>query len=203
MGLSESLDDTERKSRKRERREKAVANASLSNLDINNRRKLILGEAKKTWDVGKKAFGSVVTIWDRGSFQVDKDLCEERFIVVGKWLPKGIEVVLINVYAPNTISEQKILWVNLLALKNSFACSWIIGGSFNVVRNKSERSNCVGLMNASKEFNSFIDNYKMVDLPLMGKKFTWYGPNMNESVEADLHAAGMKQVQLEVGHTSP
>ncbi|XP_040938128.1 indole-3-acetic acid-amido synthetase GH3.17-like [Gossypium hirsutum] len=35
-------------------REEAVVNASLSNSDINNRRKLILGEAKKAWDVGKK-----------------------------------------------------------------------------------------------------------------------------------------------------
>ncbi|KAA3472505.1 Mediator of RNA polymerase II transcription subunit 25 [Gossypium australe] len=126
------------------------------------RRVLCKARANMCFIQKMKAFGGVVTIWDRGSFQVDKDLCEERFIVVkGKWLAKGMEVVLIN--------KQKILWANLLALKNSFACSWIISGDFNVVRNRSERSNCVGLMNGSKEFNSFINNYKMVDLPLMGK----------------------------------
>ncbi|MBA0810964.1 hypothetical protein Gohar_002905, partial [Gossypium harknessii] len=67
--------------------------------------------------------------------------------------------------------------MNLLALKNSFACLWIIGGDFNAVRNRSERSSCIGLMNGSKEFNSFINNCKLVDFPLTGKKFTWYRPN--------------------------
>ncbi|MBA0623611.1 hypothetical protein Godav_009062, partial [Gossypium davidsonii] len=40
----------------------------------------------------------------------------------------------------------------------------------------SERSNCVGLLTGSKAFNSFIDECKVVDLPLFGKKFTWFDP---------------------------
>ncbi|MBA0867025.1 hypothetical protein Goshw_026562, partial [Gossypium schwendimanii] len=35
-------------------REEAVVNASLSDSDISNRKKLILGEAKKAWEVGKR-----------------------------------------------------------------------------------------------------------------------------------------------------
>ncbi|KAH1066062.1 hypothetical protein J1N35_031049 [Gossypium stocksii] len=71
--------------------------------------------------------------------------------------------------------------MDLLAIKNSFACPWIIGGDFNTIRNRSDRSSCVGLVNGSREFNSFIDNCKSVDLPLMGKKFTWYRPNSKRS----------------------
>lgn len=50
-----------------------------------------------------------------------------------------------------------------------------MGGDFNVVRNRSERSNCMGLLNGLKDFGRFIDKCKLVDLPLMGKNFTWYG----------------------------
>ncbi|KAB2030178.1 hypothetical protein ES319_D05G213200v1, partial [Gossypium barbadense] len=40
----------------------------------------------------------------------------------------------------------------------------------------SERSNCLRLLTGSKAFNSFIDECKVVDLPLFGKKFTWFDP---------------------------
>lgn len=46
-----------------------------------------------------------------------------------------------------------------------------------MVRNKSERSNCVGIEKRAKEFDSFINRCKLIDLPMMGRKFTWYGPN--------------------------
>ncbi|KAG4211377.1 hypothetical protein ERO13_A02G100201v2, partial [Gossypium hirsutum] len=41
----------------------------------------------------------------------------------------------------------------------------------------SERSNYVGLLISSKAFNSFIDESKVVDLPLTGKRFTWFCSN--------------------------
>lgn len=43
-----------------------------------------------------------------------------------------------------------------------------MGGDFNTIRSRSERSNCVGLLTSSKAFNSFIDECKVVDLPFTG-----------------------------------
>ncbi|MBA0866816.1 hypothetical protein Goshw_024678, partial [Gossypium schwendimanii] len=59
--------------------------------------------------------------------------------------------------------------MDLLAIKNSFASPWIIGGDFNTMRNRSDRSSCVGLVNGSREFNSFIDNCKPEDEAGRGK----------------------------------
>ncbi|KAK8368557.1 hypothetical protein V6Z11_A01G049800 [Gossypium hirsutum] len=40
---------------------------------------------------------------------------------------------------------------------------------------RSERSNCLGSEKGSREFVNFISNCNIIDLPLLGKKFTWYG----------------------------
>ncbi|TYI09618.1 hypothetical protein ES332_A09G085900v1 [Gossypium tomentosum] len=44
-----------------------------------------------------------------------------------------------------------------------------------------ERSNCVGLLRGSKDFLSFMEKCKLVDLPFLGRKFTWYGPENKKS----------------------
>ncbi|KAA3481732.1 LINE-1 reverse transcriptase isogeny [Gossypium australe] len=71
------------------------------------------------------------------------------------------------------------IWDNsFFRLKKDYCVlHWILGGDFNAIRNKSERSNCVGLLRSSKDFGSFIEKCKLVDLPLLRKKFTWYGPD--------------------------
>ncbi|TYJ13347.1 hypothetical protein E1A91_A10G045900v1 [Gossypium mustelinum] len=48
----------------------------------------------------------LLTIWDKGRFAVDVEFCGKRFIVVeGKWVNEGNETVLINIYAPNNLSD--------------------------------------------------------------------------------------------------
>ncbi|KAK5834311.1 hypothetical protein PVK06_018188 [Gossypium arboreum] len=50
--------------------------------------------------------GGLLTIWDKGSFVAEVDLCERRFVVVvGKWVAEEKEVTLVNVYAPNNFTE--------------------------------------------------------------------------------------------------
>ncbi|KAH1065180.1 hypothetical protein J1N35_030167 [Gossypium stocksii] len=69
----------------------------------------------------------------------------------------------------------------LSELRNQFASLWIVGGVFNVVRCISERSRCLGSKKGSREFDNFIHNCKLIDLPMVGKKFTWYGPDNKKS----------------------
>ncbi|KAK8317082.1 hypothetical protein V6Z11_A13G083800 [Gossypium hirsutum] len=198
------------KSNEELRREDKVMNLSLSDSDISNRRKVILRKAKQTWEIGKKLglsmkivscnvkglgldikitmvnklvrlhrvdvcflqetkleevsreniskmwgddnidfrfttavgrSGRLITIWDKASFMLKKDMCSNRLIVIeGLWCSEGWEGVLIN----------------------------------------SERSNCVGLR-GSRDLGKFIENCKLVDLPLLGKKFTWLGPKNKKS----------------------
>ncbi|KAK8358860.1 hypothetical protein V6Z12_A04G052900 [Gossypium hirsutum] len=120
----------------------------------------------------------LLMIWDKGSFLAEVDLCERRIIAVaGKWVAEEKAVTLVNVYAPNSLAEQKMLWEEIYGLRNQFCKAWIIGGDFNAMRNRSECINCSSTEKGSKEFDEFIKRCNLVDLPLIGKKFTWFGPN--------------------------
>lgn len=108
--------------------------------------------------------GGLITIWDKSFFLLKKDYCVNRFIVVeGYWCSKGWEGVLINVYAPNMLRDQKILWEEMIEIQKQFTKHWIVGGSFNAIRNKSEKSSCMGLLRGLKDFESFIEKCKLVD----------------------------------------
>ncbi|KAH1033475.1 hypothetical protein J1N35_045649 [Gossypium stocksii] len=87
----------------------SIANLLILDSGISNRRRVILKEAKKTWEA-------------------DVELCGRRFIVVaGKWLLEEKETVLINVYTPNSLADQRNLWEGISGLRNQFSRAWIIG----------------------------------------------------------------------------
>ncbi|KAK8698032.1 hypothetical protein V6N13_114164 [Hibiscus sabdariffa] len=52
---------------------------------------------------------------------------------------------------------------------------WCIVGDFNVVRTVEERQGMVSLARGLCEFNEFIEDLDLVDLPLKGHRFTWFG----------------------------
>ncbi|TYJ26696.1 hypothetical protein E1A91_A07G138200v1 [Gossypium mustelinum] len=131
-------------------------------------------------EVGRS--GGLITIWDKSSFITRKVYCTNRLIVVERnWCCEGWEGVLINVYTPNGLLEQKIFWVEILEVRDRFTYFWIVGGDSNAIRNKSDKSNCVGLLRGSKDFLSSLERCKLVDLPLLRRKFTWYGPENKKS----------------------
>ncbi|KAK5802304.1 hypothetical protein PVK06_029890 [Gossypium arboreum] len=49
-----------------------------------------------------------------------------------------------------------MLWEEISGLRNQFGKAWIIGGDFNVVRNRSERINCLSTEKGSQEFGSLV-----------------------------------------------
>lgn len=132
------------------------------------------------------SFGGVITTWDKGNFQVGNYHISKKFIVEeGKWIIEDLKATLVNVvnaYALNMVSDKISLLMDIIDLKNSFVSPWIIDVDFNAIRNMIERSKYVGLVNGSREFNNFINDYKLVNLLLTGKKFTWFGPNNKRNI---------------------
>jgi len=63
--------------------------------------------------------------------------------------------------------------VRLATLSDENVC---ICGDFNVVRCSEERRSVGGAVNllSSASFNDMIDGNCFVDLPLRGRRFTWY-----------------------------
>lgn len=79
------------------------------------------------------------------------------------------------------MSEQRRFWDEMVMFRNQFYKHWITGGDFNAIRNNKEMCNCVGLLKGSTDFGKFIEKCKLIDLPLIGKKFTWYGLEKKKS----------------------
>nr|GEV66205.1 RNA-directed DNA polymerase, eukaryota, reverse transcriptase zinc-binding domain protein [Tanacetum cinerariifolium] len=56
------------------------------------------------------------------------------------WMPNGKKLLIISVYAPQELSEKKMLWDYLSLVMSKWEGEVVIMGDFNEVRNKSERS---------------------------------------------------------------
>ncbi|GJU43716.1 RNA-directed DNA polymerase, eukaryota, reverse transcriptase zinc-binding domain protein [Tanacetum coccineum] len=72
---------------------------------------------------------------------------------------------------------KAILWNRIGDFMHQHAGKYIIFGDMNVVRNENERCGSLFSQQDANNFNSFIDNSGLIDLPLGGRLFTW----MNKS----------------------
>ncbi|XP_071728919.1 uncharacterized protein [Rutidosis leptorrhynchoides] len=63
---------------------------------------------------------------------------------------------------------------HFLAVKGKWNSNieWVLCGDFNEVWDKDERQNCQFKASQAKLFNKFIDENKLIDVPLIGKRFT-------------------------------
>ncbi|XP_028059412.1 uncharacterized protein LOC114263116 [Camellia sinensis] len=117
--------------------------------------------------------GGLICIWDPDVFHLS-DCCSSRnFILLSGKAHNSFDCVLINIYAPNDVSRRKALWEILLNLKTTFANPWCFGGDFNEIRNVGERIGVSRRDRGMQEFNNFIDNCEVIDVQMLGRKFTW------------------------------
>ncbi|XP_071695782.1 uncharacterized protein [Rutidosis leptorrhynchoides] len=119
------------------------------------------------------ASGGILTIWDTNIFSFNYAIEGEFFLAIcGTWAGHDSEIAFINVYGPHSHSKKLRLWSELSSLTNSLNIPHIVFGDFNEVRNKTERMNTEYNLNWADNFNNFINNSGLIDLPLGGKRFT-------------------------------
>ncbi|XP_071718049.1 uncharacterized protein [Rutidosis leptorrhynchoides] len=127
--------------------------------------------------VGKS--GGMLIIWDPTRFDVNEAVEKHNLLAIkGKWTGKDRESIVVNVYGPHTDEEKKKMWVSLEQLMQySNEVEWVLGGDFNEVRYQEERKNCKFIESRAKLFNSFIENSQLIEIPLLGKRFTRISDN--------------------------
>ncbi|KAK1379921.1 hypothetical protein POM88_026665 [Heracleum sosnowskyi] len=89
---------------------------------------------------------------------------------------------LFNVYAPYGTQEKLALWQDfrrISALLDSSPTIFI--GDVNEVRFQMERSNCNTRPREMREFNNWIEDSNLLEIPLENANFTWIGPNDKRS----------------------
>ena len=124
------------------------------------------------------ASGGLITMWDTSKVEVWSSFTQEHVLQIhGKFIKTNEEFYLFNVYAPCEGRAKKELWtslsVRLQLLSGRKVC---VCGDFNEVRGSKERRSLKGdgAVNSTHFFNQFIVDNRLIDLPLCGRKFTWY-----------------------------
>jgi len=142
------------------------------------------------WIPAVNTAGGLLCIWNNNNFQVEVKTAERGFIMLeGVWMAEMQRVVVANIYAPCDIESKRQLWEKLFSKKNqSQIQSWFLVGDFNCIRHPAER---VGSRHSNSEanliaeFNEWLADMEIHDIPCVGKPFTWVRPNGSSKSKLD------------------
>ncbi|GKU94756.1 hypothetical protein SLEP1_g8202 [Rubroshorea leprosula] len=141
---------------------------------------MLWGSDKFEWAAqsASGASGGIVTIWNPCIFKKTNSFQGAGFLgVEGTWGEENIPCFLVNVYSPCDLANKRSLWENLSSIISSHKGNWCIAGDFNAIRSLQERKGGISVRREIREFSEFIKMNGLIDLPMIGRKFTWYQPN--------------------------
>ncbi|XP_057426056.1 uncharacterized protein LOC130719419 [Lotus japonicus] len=127
--------------------------------------------------------GGLLCIWKHDLFKVSASFSDNGFLgLVGAWGSDDVNCVIVNVYSSCNLEEKRIMWASLLQWRGfNQSLVWCLDGDFNAVRGLEERrgisTGSQHQMREISEFNNFVTEMSLVDIPLAGRKFTWLRPN--------------------------
>jgi hypothetical protein len=125
--------------------------------------------------------GGILSIWKKSLGPVAFSVMGEVVGVCLDLVDKSVRCCIINVYAKCNIADKRRLWREVLMTRRGFGeVAWCIVGDFNSVLNANERRG-VRLINTITnemvEFGNFVSVMEMIDMPLLGRQFTWFHAN--------------------------
>ncbi|GKV27571.1 hypothetical protein SLEP1_g36731 [Rubroshorea leprosula] len=122
--------------------------------------------------------GGLLCIWNAKVLKKREVIEGNNFIgISGLWGEERIPVNILSIYSPCQLMGKRMLWDDLQGLLNSKRGKWCLMGDFNAVRGIEERAGETGISSEMREFDNFIINAALIDLPLLGRKYTWYNSN--------------------------
>ncbi|PNX71762.1 cysteine-rich receptor-like protein kinase, partial [Trifolium pratense] len=120
--------------------------------------------------------GGMLTVWNTGLFTFRYRFTGDGFLgVCVEW--KSSLLYIVNIYSSCSMSGKRKLWSDLLDFKlNNEQGEWCLGGDFNATLKVGERRGCSGGGGQIErvEFSQFIEDMEVVDIPVTGKKFSWF-----------------------------
>ncbi|GJS75871.1 putative RNA-directed DNA polymerase [Tanacetum coccineum] len=117
--------------------------------------------------------GGLLLVWDANSFKCKEAIGDDRYIAVKReWKGKSGDIYLVCVYGPHVGRQKTSLWDKLTGLMERMNEPWCIFGDLNVVRRCEDRLNSQVNIKEMHEFNDFINNARLVEIPMGGRKFT-------------------------------
>lgn len=123
--------------------------------------------------------GGIINMWRSSLFSLSYTFSGKGFLgICGVWTETNSPCIVVNIYIYSSclLADKKQLWANLVMSKLGFGCDlWFLVGDFNAVKSSSERRG--SRQYSMNLFKEFIDDMKLIDLPVLGKLFTWFKPD--------------------------
>ena len=123
--------------------------------------------------------GRIIVLWKKNSIRLNKLTKSTQFIQLEASPLSSLSRFHISmVYGANDTGSRRQLWEDLLNSQPSIP--WILVGDFNCIRNNSEKGGSLSRnAPAMSDFNAFIDDATLMEMPTTGATFTW--SNMHHS----------------------
>nr|GEW56927.1 hypothetical protein [Tanacetum cinerariifolium] len=110
--------------------------------------------------------GGILCVWDSNMFHKEISTVSDYVIaIMGKWLPNDKNYLIISIYAPQELSEKKMLWQYLVHVIGGWNGNVIVMGDFNKVLTEAERFGSTFNARGVAAFNSFISTGGLVEVP--------------------------------------
>ncbi|MCH96512.1 endonuclease/exonuclease/phosphatase family protein [Trifolium medium] len=128
--------------------------------------------------------GGVLSIWRKSSSSLIFSFSGEGFIgVCLEWGVHKKKCFVVNIYSKCDLPDKRRLWESLIMAKGGLGGgAWCVVGDWNSVLHREERRGVNEIPFSSysaeiAEFQAFVDSMELEDLPVLGRKFTWFHPN--------------------------
>jgi len=149
------------------------------------------GDPEVSWEM-QPAYNTtsrILCIWSEKTFKLERKVIDNGFILLeGQWIKEAQQVHIVSIYSPCDIQNKRALWDSVRQMKNlNPGGLWCILGDFNNIRNSFERlGTCQRGVEESniKEFNEWIKDLEVEEVPWVGRKFTWF--RLNGSAKSKL-----------------
>jgi exonuclease III len=128
--------------------------------------------------------GGILSIWGNSHLSLIFTFVGVGFVgVCLESLDDHVRYCVLNIYSKCNLNDKRQMWNDIIMSRRGFGgCCWCIVGDFNSVRDQNERRGVGQAVSAvySQELPLFNDSLKeldLVDMPLIGRRFTWFHPN--------------------------
>ncbi|GKV07784.1 hypothetical protein SLEP1_g19505 [Rubroshorea leprosula] len=142
----------------------SVGDSGIQNCNRSIKRKMQRKLAKEIWELAKQLGATA-------------DCDEEVICRIDEMEKRDSLAKAVTVKKAAGSAKKRALWEELHNLILNRKGNWCLGGDFNAVRSAGERAGCKGMSREMIDFDRFISESGLVDLPMVGRKYTWYNAN--------------------------
>jgi hypothetical protein len=130
--------------------------------------------------------GGILSLWRKSLGNLVFSFTGDGFVgVCLDLVDQEARCCVINVYSKCNLRDKRRLWQEVLMTRRGFGeIAWCIVGDFNSVISVNERRGVGSSIDVGgdvgremEHFGNFIRHLEMVDMPLLGRQFTWFHPN--------------------------